>query len=121
MGVQESAEKFQHIIGENYEIRGIEKDKKNSFTSSMSLLPQGGTAQCQERAPKSVISPKGESESTVNDANFPSHARWCPTGPLLSQPTKSMEVMSTVEELEKTGSIATRTQNSSKASGLTVL
>lgn len=121
MGIQESAEKFQHITGENYENRGIEKDKKNSFTSSMSLLPQGGTAQCQERAPKSVISPKGESESTVNDANFPSHARWCPTGPLLSQPTKNMEVMSTVEELEETGSIATRAQNSSKASGLTVL
>ena len=109
-----SRKKVQHIIGEYYENRDIEKDK--SFTLSMLFLLKDGTAKCQKRALTSVSSPTGENENIMNNVNFPSNAKCCPTGPLLSHPTKNMDVTSTAEGLGETGSIATMAQNSSKAS-----
>lgn len=41
----------------------IENNKRNSFTLPVSLLPQDGTAQSQERFTQLVISPLGESKS----------------------------------------------------------
>lgn len=94
-------EKLQCTIGgKKFQVGFIEKGKKNSFTLPTSPLPQGGTAQFQERTPWPTFIPW--MKVTMCEWVLNLH-RCCPSGPPLFSPTQKTEVNSTAEGLGEVG------------------
>lgn len=94
-------EKLQCTIGgKKFQVGFIEKGKKNSFTLPTSPLPQGGTAQFQERTPWPTFIPW--MKVTMCEWVLDLH-RCCPSGPPLFSPTQKTEVNSTAEGLGEVG------------------
>lgn len=112
--IWESSEEFQSTVGEKISNnRCIEEGKRNSLTLPMSPLSQGVMAQCWETLSAHNFF-HGESERHRWVPGFPRWTGSCLKGPFFSYLMQITMVTCKAEGLGEAGSMAVRTQNSSK-------